>query len=384
MKKNIIFGAGAFGKVALEEIGSDKVDYFIDNNKLKHGQTFLGKTIISLEEAAKHKDEYHVVIASLYSASMIKDLEKYDITDYEVHVQKVHGFFETAELIVNPYENSPGAETEKEWNESFCIELGKKGVYDEVERIYQKNNLFEHVEVETVNRCNGVCSFCPVNKTIDPREYHVMSEELFHSIVDQLDELDYSGRFTTFSNNEPLLDDRIIEFNRYAREHLPKARIHLFTNGTLLTLEIFKQLIPLLDELVIDNYQQELHLIKTCQVIADYCEEHPELKKKVTIVLRKPQEILTTRGGNAPNRKEIITYDKERCILPFKQLIIRPDGKISLCCNDAVGKFSLGDVNKERILDIWNGPRFDMVRKSLYEGRENWGNCKFCDTFFTG
>lgn len=37
---------------------------------------------------------------------------------------------------------------------------------------------------------------------------------------------------TTFSTNEPLLDDRIIDFNKYAREHLPKARIHMYTNGT--------------------------------------------------------------------------------------------------------------------------------------------------------
>lgn len=384
MKKNIIFGAGAFGKVAYDELGAEKIDFFIDNNKSKQGKLFCGKPIISIEEAAEKKEDYHVVIASLYATSMLKDLEKYEITDYEVYVKKIHGFFETDELIVNPYKNAPGVQTEEEWNNSFRIELGKKGVFDEVERIYNEKNMFEHIEVETVNRCNGICSFCPVNKNIDPREHHVMTEELFKKIVLELEKLNYSGRFTTFSNNEPLLDERIIGFNKYAREHLANARMHLFTNGTLLTLDKFKELIELLDELVIDNYQQELKLIKPCEIIADYCENHPELKKKVTIVLRKPQEILTTRGGNAPNRKTMVTYDKERCILPFKQMIIRPDGKVSLCCNDAIGKFSLGDVNKESLTDIWYGPRFEMVRKSLYKGRENWGDCKYCDTFFTG
>ena len=58
--------------------------------------------------------------------------------------------------------------------------------------------------------------------------------------------MQYSGRLTTFSNNEPLLDDRIIEFNKYAKEHLPKARIHMYTNGTLFTPDKFKELVEAL------------------------------------------------------------------------------------------------------------------------------------------
>lgn len=165
---------------------------------------------------------------------------------------------------------------------------------------------------------------------------------------------------------------------------MPNARMHMFTNGTLLTLDKFIALTDVLDELIIDNYHQQLKLIKPCEQIKEYCEAHPELKKKVTISLRKPQEILTSRGGTAPNRKELMDYGKERCVLPFKQMIVRPDGKISLCCNDALGRFTLGDAGKEGLLDIWYGSRFQMVRKCLYEGRQNWGNCKNCDTFMIG
>ncbi len=147
----------------------------------------------------------------------------------------------------------------------------------------------------------------------------------------------------------------------------------MFTNGTLFTLDKFIALADVLDELIIDNYHQELKLIKPCLEIQEYCKTHPELTKKVTIVLRKPKEILTSRGGTAPNRKQLIDYGKDRCVLPFKQMIIRPDGKVSLCCNDAVGRYTLGDLNQEKMLDVWYGPRFQEVRKSLYEGRERWG-----------
>lgn len=383
MNNNIIFGAGVYGRTAIEYYGEETVVCFADNDKRKWGSEFCGKPVISLKEAAE-KHGVHFIIASQYAASMENELQSYGITDYEIFRDYLHGFFETGELIVNPYKDCAEAETEKEWIESEKNKYARKGVYDEVERLYGKRRLFNHIEIETVNRCNGVCSFCPVNSKIDPREKHIMTKELFESIVSQLEELDYRGRFTTFSNNEPLLDDRIIEFNRYARKHLPKARMHLYTNGTLLTLDKFKALTEVLDELIIDNYHQELKLIKSCEEIAEYVEGHPELINKVSIVLRKPNEILTSRGGNAPNRKELPEYGEDRCVLPFKQMIIRPDGKVSLCCNDALGKYTLGDVNKQTLEEIWFGQRLETIRKALYEGRKNWGDCRFCDTFIMG
>ena len=287
-------------------------------------------------------------------------------------------------MVVNPYEVNRQAENEEQWNEHQADSSVRDEVSALTEKLYQNPKLFDHIEIETINQCNGNCSFCPVNVKSDPREKTVMTDEMFYNIVDQLSEIHYAGRFTTFSNNEPFLDDRIIDFNRYAREKLPNARMHLFTNGTLLTIEKFVSIVEFLDELVIDNYQKDLKLIKPCQEIVSYVETHPELKKKVTIVLRNPNEILTSRGGKAPNRKEIPEYPDDRCVLPFKQMIIRPDGKVSLCCNDATGKYTLGDASKEMLLDIWNGPEFAMVRKCLYEGRKNWGDCRYCDNFSIG
>ncbi len=383
-KKVAIFGAGLYGQKALQKLGSDIVECFIDNSPTKQGTTYCGKMIKSLEEIQKDIDNFSIIIASIYATSMEKQLQEYGITDYTIFEDYQHGYFETDELIVNPYKTTKEATTEEEWSGSEKLQYTRKAVYDMVE-IYQKHQtLFDHIEIETINRCNGNCSFCPVSRKKDPRVKAVMTTELFQKIVAQLAKINYSGRFTTFSNNEPLLDDRLIEFNRYAREKLPNARMHLFTNGTLLTIDKFIALINILDELIIDNYQQELKLIKPCQEIEAYCKEHPELCKKVTIVLRKPNEILTSRGGNAPNRKQIPDYSKDRCILPFRQMIVRPDGKVSLCCNDAIGKYTLGDLNQESLLDVWYGPKFQMVRKCLYEGRENWGDCRHCDTFLTG
>ena len=74
------------------------------------------------------------------------------------------------------------------------------------------------IEIETINRCNNDCSFCPVSKGNDIREYKKMSEELYHQIIDQLSDMDYRGYISLFSNNEPLLDVRIFDFLKYAKE----------------------------------------------------------------------------------------------------------------------------------------------------------------------
>lgn len=385
MKKDmIIFGAGQIGRMALLKY-KDRVDYFIDNNEERWGHTIEGFTIKSVEDGARDIAGHSIVIASRYQEGMAKQLRDMGVNQYTFYLGNSLAYYETEELVLNPYfDNGNRDVSEEKWNElnqkNYAIDV----VNRMVEELRDKEEPFNHVEIETINRCNGNCSFCPVSRQKDTREYQIMEEGLFQSIIDQLAELQYHGRLALFSNNEPFLDPDILPRHQYARKKLPNARMHLFTNGTLLTIEKFKELMLYLDELIIDNYQQDLELIKPCREIVSYCEEHPDFKKRVTIVLRKPQEILSSRGGDAPNRKELVSYGKDRCVLPFKQLIIRPDGKVSLCCNDPLGKNTLGDLKKDPILDVWNNDRFKMVRKCLYEGRANWKHCEYCDFFSLG
>ncbi len=243
----------------------------------------------------------------------------------------------------------------------------------------EEQPIFELIELETVNRCNSGCSFCPVNKKSDTREYCRMTDELFEKIIGELADLDYSYRLGLYSNNEPFLDEDIIRRVKYAREKLPKAFLEIYTNGTLLTLEQFLEVIPHLDSLKIDNYNQNLSLHKPVQEIYDYCTEHNVYQDKVKIYPRKINEVLSTRGGASPNAKIEKTLNAS-CILPFKQLVIRPDGKVSLCCSDARGQMTLGDLAVESIMDVWNGQAYRGIRKLLKEkGRAGLRLCKGCD-----
>ena len=243
---------------------------------------------------------------------------------------------------------------------------------------------FYNIEIETYNRCNNICPFCPVNRNDDPRKPHFMDENLFNSIIDQLHHMDYRGYISLYSNNEPLLDKRIFKFIEIATEKLPNAKHALYTNGLLLDVEKFLHLVNHLDFLMIDNYDDDFKLIPPVQKIVDAKLEE-NWKCDVTISLRKQHQKLTTRGGNAPNRKneENLYHRHSPCILPFVQMIIRPDGTIAKCCNDPVGSMTLGDLKTQTFLEIWRGKLYQEFRREMYNnGTRRIKGCDVCDAAY--
>lgn len=253
-------------------------------------------------------------------------------------------------------------------------------IHDIVNNYQKEIPAIQSVEIETVNRCNNDCSFCPVAAGRDKRERKIMSDSLFYAIIDELADMDYRGYISLFSNNEPLLDPRLFEFLRYAKEKLPHARHALYTNGTLLTVEKYQELIKYLDYLVIDNYNDEFHLNPNIQTIYqnDLLEQ---TNCKVRVEVRKKNQVLSNRGGLAPNKSRNNLF-MSACILPFMQMVIRPDGKVSLCCQDAYGNTTLGDVEKEGICGVWEGEAYQRIRQEFIKnGRIGQSRCKVCDLF---
>lgn len=112
--------------------------------------------------------------------------------------------------------------------------------------------LFSSIEIETMNRCNGKCTFCPVNHDIDPRKFSRMSEPLFQKIIDELKTLNYSGRLALYSNNEPFLDVRIEDFARYARSALPRACIYILIYAGRL---LYAHTLPVMSALRLSTYR---------------------------------------------------------------------------------------------------------------------------------
>lgn len=268
------------------------------------------------------------------------------------------------------------AERDRESSEfiDYYIHLRYKG--------HQKA-LFNKVEIETINRCSGSCEFCPVAKGRDPRLFSKMSDSLFKRIIDQLHTLSYRGALALFSNNEPLLDTRLAGFASYARTMLPEAFIYIFTNGELMTKALLDELSGSLDLIHINCYSKHGDLPGHFQDLHQYiCEKKPP-EGSIVFHIRNQNEVMSSRAGSAPNRKNFDNSIASCCTLPFSQMIIRPDGGISQCCNDALGRVTLGSAATDQLSSLWFSDAFEKIRSGLFtQGRRSNELCASCDAVF--
>ena len=196
-KDIVIFGAGQVGRMALMKYKTRTL-FIVDNNKKLHGTFLDGVEIRSVESLSSDAD-YVVMIASKHQDMMEKQLQQLGISRYDFYLKDSKVYYDTEELVFNPYEDNTQRDiSEEEWNTTIKLSKTIETVNSCVEEIYGKNMLFDHVEIETINRCNGGCEFCPVSVKNDTREYKEMSWELFEKIINQLAEINYSGKVALF------------------------------------------------------------------------------------------------------------------------------------------------------------------------------------------
>lgn len=245
-----------------------------------------------------------------------------------------------------------------------------------------------------------------------------MDEGLFRSIIDQLVAWNHTGVVNLFSNNEPFLDRRICDFADYARDKLPGAFLQVISNGAALDVPRVERILPKLSRLIVNNYSRTPALNPNIAAIVAHLDaRRPELAGRMVVGLRLLDEFKTNRAGNAPNRsrrpapaiagpgdggytstesvpvsrvasrgtrlansrKPVLARFRSRCAYPFFQMVIRPDGKISLCCNDALGEVTIGDVSQQPLPVAWASPERRAVQAAMLRGRDAIALCAGCD-----
>ena len=239
--------------------------------------------------------------------------------------------------------------------------------------------LFDTISIETFSKCNGGCSFCPVNRFDDPRPDNLMDEELFKKIILNLYDLEYKGQLILSLNNEPFLDKRIYKFAEIARGYLPSAFISIWSNGTALNIDRFKKIIINLDELIIDNYNDDLTWHNNIQEIMEHLTQDKTHVNKVKFRMRFENDVLDTRAGQAKNRDFIKPLDVS-CLYPFISINVQVNGDISLCCNDALSKEVVGSVVNKNLEEIWYSEKYYDYRKKINNSRKLVSICEGCDT----
>jgi len=239
--------------------------------------------------------------------------------------------------------------------------------------------------VELTSLCNRDCVFCPrfgdrsgVRKDEDGKRTRVqMPTEKAHWIIDQAAELGYTGPIGFHRLSEAFLDPRYVDIATYAKEKGLYLRDN--TNGDILRSK--PDLVPRLDG-VLDLLKIGLY---------DYTswkERDADMKfwraqfEKTTIEFSCPLDRPMIRQQADPEHlraKDRRILD-EPCVNRTRNLLIRYDGDISICCEDDAGTFDLGNAFEERIEDIWWSDKHVNILKDLSQpgGRHNYGLCSNC------
>lgn len=66
------------------------------------------------------------------------------------------------------------------------------------------------------------------------------------------------------------------------------------------------------------------------------------------------------------------------CWTAFTEGHVRSDGTVSLCCFDADGRFTVGDLKEQSFMDVWHSPEFQTVRAAHLRGTVKGTVCEDC------
>jgi MoaA/NifB/PqqE/SkfB family radical SAM enzyme len=267
--------------------------------------------------------------------------------------------------------------------------------------------LFTRLQIQTVSWCNRSCNFCPAGKFPVTKTY--MALEVYHRIIAQLSDLQYSGRISPYLMNESLLDKRLPDLIAYARGRCPESWIAINTNGDALSETLLHRLfdagLNCLDVNAYDDLAQyERYVALAQRVVAQrqdvslrtgyldplfngeelprhmkilHCRDMTDWERRFAAKLATLG--LTNRSGNVPGSRRLTAPLALGCPRPFQQMYINYRGEAVLCCNDWRFEVIMGDTATSTVAEIWHNAKYQAYRHHLQRHNRALPLCATCD-----
>ena len=70
---------------------------------------------------------------------------------------------------------------------------------------------------------------------------------------------------------------------------------------------------------------------------------------------------------------------KQPCYIPSYTFFLDYQGDVLMCPHDWGKKLILGNLNKQKLLDIWFSNKSMQIRKTLNKSNRNFKPCNVCD-----
>jgi MoaA/NifB/PqqE/SkfB family radical SAM enzyme len=272
------------------------------------------------------------------------------------------------------------------------------------------------VLLQTVDRCPASCIMCPNSSAQKTGRVRLVDDGLYARLLAELRNVRTLRRFVLMLQNEPLLDRRLEERVRAAKDTFgPRAVIAVVTSGDLLSPERSAALIGAgVDELSIsidahtaETYGQirmGLDFGRVCRNVEALLAENPKITVGVRFLRQRENQhevrdfvrhwkargagvfvhTVVNRAGSLESFEAVRLAERRPahrlvqavlrrlypfCTLPLTAMSVLADGRVILCCHDWGAQAVVGDLTRQSLGEVWNGAAMCDARRALMAGR---------------
>ena len=242
------------------------------------------------------------------------------------------------------------------------------------------------IEISESGTCNRSCSFCPRSAPGFEDKKEFISNILHEKLCRELKELSYKGTIRYSGFVEPLIDKNIFNLVNMARNYLPECNIEMVTNGDPLNLKRLNKLFENgLNRILISAYDGK----EEAQKLEDLCLSAKLTQEQYIVRHRYYSEdqdfgiTLSNRSGLMENAEYKIVSLKEPlkkpCYIPSYTFFLDYQGDVLMCPHDWGKKVILGNLNNNKLLDIWFSKKSVKIRQMLNNSNRKFKPCNVCD-----
>lgn len=266
--------------------------------------------------------------------------------------------------------------------------------------------------IEISSRCNLRCPACP-NKDLPAGQKGDMDWPLFKKVVDQAQR--FAFEINLHHRGETLLHPDAGRFLRYATAAGTYCRLH--TNATLLQGPIVEDILASGLKSVsvsIDGFSAAVYeknrvgasFDQVSRNIAGFLRRRGQLRQKLPRLAVEAMELAAVDGGE--DRRAFHAHYKKlgldellvkkphnwagylpvpataasisACTFPWNALVVFYNGDVSPCSQDFFARRLLGNAGEKPLLEIWNGPPMQELRRAFARGQmAAFPACSACD-----
>ncbi len=257
------------------------------------------------------------------------------------------------------------------------------------------------IKVELTEGCCLFCDFCGINGIrTGPGDFKFLTIKGAKRIAKQIKKNKWTAKIEFTMHGEPTMNPNLLQIVSIFRKKLPNTQLMMTSNGGGLIKskeEVSKLFKAGLNILALDDYEHANFVpkvLKSAEAFEIPIYEYPQQKKFTPHTRIKPtqfyicviRDISTKDVGTRTLCNHcgcagpLNTDQKGRCARPFRELVIRYDLKVPICCNDWRSEYVCGDLVLDSLYHIWQGAPLNVARKFLYDRSRTFKPCLGCDS----